>query len=53
MEGFTEPIRAIRWLHNNEKLEFVQDPESVSLTVECTGYAYGIDLVVRVAQIEV
>ena len=53
IEGFDRPVRAICWLDNNEALRFVQDCQRRSLAVECTGYPYGSDLVVRVAQIEV
>lgn len=53
IEGFDQTVRAVRWLDNNEKLEFVQDRQSGHLAIECTGYPYGSDLVVRVAQIEV
>ena len=52
IEGFTQPIRSIHWLDNDEPLTFIQDCETGHLGVDCTGYPYGTDLVVRVAQIE-
>jgi len=52
IKGFDRPVRSVRWLDNDETLEFTQDSKSHDLTIECTGYPYGTDLVVRVARID-
>lgn len=45
-----QEIEKITWLDNGENVAFTQEGESV--TVRCVPYAYGRDLVVRVAKIE-
>ncbi|MDE3283611.1 alpha-L-fucosidase [Lacticaseibacillus casei] len=50
--GVTRPIKAIHWLDNQEKLTFTQDLNKKVLTVDATGYPYGSDWVVRIAQID-
>lgn len=51
--GFNEKIKKVRWMDNDEKLDFTQNPETGLTSINCTGYPYGTDLVVRVAEIEV
>lgn len=50
--GVTRPIQAIHWLDNQEKLTFTQDINKKVLTIDATGYPYGSDWVVRIAQID-
>ena len=45
-------VKNIRWTDNGAPLEFAQNPENGLLCVDCTGYSYGENLVVRVAEIE-
>ncbi len=49
--GVKEKIKSIRWTDRDESLSFVQDGEI--LKINCTGYPYGTDLVVRVAEAEI
>ncbi len=51
IDGITDTIKAIRWLDNGEDLKFEQDPAAKRLTVHATDYPYGVDLVVRVAEL--
>ncbi len=46
--GVTAPIRSIRWTDQEEPLSFTQQGDL--LKIQCTGYPYGKNLVVRVAQ---
>lgn len=48
--GLHKHIKEIRWLDNGEKLKFFQDEETGSLCVNVTSFAYGYNLVVRVAE---
>lgn len=47
--GMPENIKHIRWIDNDESLEFSQEGDG--FTVNCTGYEYGKNLVVRVAEV--
>jgi alpha-L-fucosidase len=50
--GFTNVEREVasaRWLDNDEALRFVQEQDL--LCIEATGYPYGVDRVVRIAEI--
>lgn len=49
--GMPANIKNIRWIDNNENLEFNADGDK--LTINCTGYEYGKNLVVRVAEVTV
>ncbi len=49
--AFGPKVKAIQWLDNDESLDFEQSGDA--LTVDFTGYAYGVDYVIRVARIEV
>lgn len=48
--GVKGKIRCVHWTDNGEALSFSQDGETVS--IHCTGYPYGRNLVVRVAEAE-
>ncbi|GAN37425.1 alpha-L-fucosidase [Lacticaseibacillus paracasei] len=50
--GIGQPIQRIHWLDNDEVLSFTQDLDKKVLTVDATGYPYGSDWVVRIAQID-
>lgn len=47
--GIGEKVASVRWTDCDEALRFTQ--ESDTLNVECTGYPYGKNLVVRVAEV--
>jgi alpha-L-fucosidase len=46
-------VKNIHWLDNNEQLAFAADDKSGLLTVHATGFPYGTNLVVRVAELEI
>jgi alpha-L-fucosidase len=50
--GLRRKIASVRWLDNQEELAFAQDPESGLFSFAATGYPYGVDLVVRVAELK-
>lgn len=50
--GVFKNIKKIKWIDNDEKLSFVQDEATGVLTVNATGFKYGVNYVVRVAEIE-
>ena len=50
--GIDRPIESVYWLDNEEYLSFTQDLHKRVLTVDATGYPYGSDWVVRIAQID-
>ena len=47
--GVSEKVASIRWTDCDEVLAFTQDGDT--LQVDCTGYPYGKNLVVRVAEV--
>ena len=49
---FNTPIKSARWMDNDESLDFIQDADRGHLAVNCTGYPYGTNLVVRVAELQ-
>lgn len=49
--GVEGTVESIRWTDCDEALNFTQDGSQ--LTVDCTGYPYGKNLVVRVAEAEI
>lgn len=52
--GFTHvdrPVASVRWLDNDEELTHTHDLESGLLCIDATGYPYGVDRVVRVAEV--
>ena len=50
-EGVKERISSIRWMDNEEELDFVQDKDM--LGIHMTKYPYGTSYVVRVARAEI
>lgn len=50
--GIENSIQNIHWLDNEESLSFTQDLNKKLLTIDATGYPYGSDWVVRIAQID-
>ena len=51
-DNFDKRIKSIKWVDNGEELHFEQNFEDKSFTVDCTGYEYGTNYVVRVAEME-
>jgi alpha-L-fucosidase len=51
-QGIKQPIKSVRWMDNGEELTFAQNAEAGLTTVNFTGYPYGTNMVVRVAEIE-
>jgi alpha-L-fucosidase len=49
--GLNEKISSARWLDNDEELSFTQDADSGLFCLDATGYQYGVNLVVRVAEL--
>lgn len=49
--GLRRAIREVRWVDNEELLNFTQHPERGFATVDLTGQPYGTNWVVRVAEI--
>ena len=49
--GIRRKADVIRWMDNGEVLDFEQDSTSDLLRINASGYPYGIDLVVRVAEL--
>ncbi|SJZ63935.1 alpha-L-fucosidase [Pilibacter termitis] len=45
-----QELKNLRWLDNEEKLTFSQDVAKGLLTMDATGYRYGVNWVVRVAK---
>jgi alpha-L-fucosidase len=48
--GVKRKIKSVRWVDSGETLSFNQNGENV--TINCTGYPYGTNLVVRIAEAE-
>lgn len=48
--GVSGTVKSVRWTDCDEQLSFSQNGDQ--LTVACTGYPYGKNLVVRVAEVE-
>ena len=44
-------MHTARWLDNDEKLAFTHDPDSGLFCLDATGYPYGVDRVVRIAEL--
>ena len=49
--GIFKEVKSIKWLDNDEALTFIQDTETGVLTMNATGYKYGTNYVVRVAEV--
>lgn len=52
ISGIKRPIKSVRWMDNGESLDFTQNVERGFAAIRLTGYPYGTNLVVRVAEIE-
>lgn len=50
--GVFKKIKRIEWMDNDEELSFIQDTTTGVLTVNATGFKYGANYVVRVAEVE-
>jgi alpha-L-fucosidase len=53
IKGLKSKIKSARWIDNNESLTFAQSAKTGDSLVHLTGYPYGTNLVVRVAEIDV
>jgi alpha-L-fucosidase len=51
IKGFPVRTAAIRWMDDNSSAAFIQSGDGSLLTIDCRGYDYGTDMVVRVAEI--
>jgi alpha-L-fucosidase len=49
--GIDRKINSVKWLDNNERLDFCQDVYTGLFVLNATMYPYGTDLVVRVAEL--
>lgn len=49
--GIKDKVTSIKWLDNGRELTFVQDVEKNIFTFQPTGYEYGCNMVVRVAEL--
>lgn len=49
--GIDREIKSVKWLDNGLELPFIQDVEKQMMTVRMTGFAYGKNLIVRVAEL--
>ena len=49
--GIFDEAESVRWLDNGQKLPFVQDPEHGIFAFHAVGYDYGVNRVVRVAEV--
>lgn len=51
--GIRTPLETIQWMDNGEALDHTADPESGLLVLQATGFPYGTNTVVRVAQAKI
>ena len=51
LRGLDLPIRDAHWIDSGEELNFAANPENGLAVLNCTGYPYGSNLVVRVAEL--
>lgn len=51
IEGLSSRIRSVRWKDSGESIAFTQSKVGGLLALQCDGYDYGKDLVVRVAEL--
>lgn len=52
IQGLDRPIGTARWLDTDEELTVLQTDDGSLTTIDCTGYPYGTDTVVRVAELD-
>lgn len=48
--GLRQKVESVRWLDSGEKLEFAQDVAAGTFSFQATGFSYGVNYVVRVAE---
>lgn len=48
--GIQDKVKSVRWMDNDEELHFIQDTEVGMFSLFASGYPYGVDTVVRVAE---
>ncbi|WP_459191121.1 alpha-L-fucosidase [Halosimplex sp. J119] len=51
IEGLNRSISRAQWLDSGEELSVVQDESGSITTIDCTEYPYGVDTVVRIAEL--
>lgn len=51
IEGLSTRIGSAVWMDNNEEAPFIQSKDNRRAAIQCDGYYYGDDLVVRVAKL--
>lgn len=49
--GFPTKVGSVRWLDDEKEAVFIQSADGKLLTIQCDGYDYGTNQVVRVAEI--
>ena len=52
IRGLAQPLREARWLDSGERLQITHDPRRRTSRLRCTGFPYGTQLVVRVAELK-
>jgi len=53
INGLLPALRSARWMDTGEELGLLQNVERGELAIDCSGYPYGSNLVVRVAELTV
>lgn len=51
IDGFPIRVRSIRWLDDGKAVRFCQSKGQHLLTLDCAGFDFGTDMVVRIAEI--
>ncbi len=51
-DGVNQKIKSIKWMDNNEPLEFTQNNDG-TMSFKATNFPYGVNLVMRVAEAEI
>jgi len=51
ISGLHRKLSAARWLDNDKKIPFIQNEDGTMTVLDCQGYDYGTNLVVRVAEL--
>ena len=52
IDNFTAQVKSACWMDNGEEIRFAQNTEYGILSVDCTGFPYGSNTVVRVMKIQ-
>lgn len=52
IQGLRQPVRAARWLDNGERLALIHDRRQALTALHGSGFPYGTQLVVRVAELQ-